>query len=392
MKCPTCGNEVSSEEAFCGQCGTPNRPAARPTERASTPAPRNAPLGSYNTNNVSSNVYNQQRSPFPTSQPGFSASAPGQQNGFYQDATEAMSSLPNSPAVYPPSYSQSGVSNPSQAGQYGVQRQALPTNNYGSSSYQPPLITGQQYDYGNRGKLKPPQKRSNSAAVILISLCVVIVLIAAIGLGTLWYLKYQANTSASNSAVSTAATPTLAPTSVATVAPTPTVDMTTPTPTAIVTPTPSPDPNFLWCDATCTSNGFLVEYPESWQISPTTNVPGALFTNPAQPDVYAAFKAPGPTDATSASTLVANDLQTNYGMKDGYTVVPPPTPTTTIDGETWAVAVATYQLNGQKERVTAYGIVHQGKAYIIELEATDSQFDSLNMQFFNTMLGKFQFQ
>ncbi len=34
MKCPTCGNEVTPGEAFCGQCGTPDY---RATSRISTP-------------------------------------------------------------------------------------------------------------------------------------------------------------------------------------------------------------------------------------------------------------------------------------------------------------------------------------------------------------------
>jgi hypothetical protein len=39
-----------------------------------------------------------------------------------------------------------------------------------------------------------------------------------------------------------------------------------------------------------------------------------------------------------------------------------------------------------------YATVHQGKAYIIELQAPDAQFDSANTQYFEAMLGRFQFQ
>lgn len=368
MRCPGCGNEMSVDEAFCGQCGMPNRPSTRPAQ-ASSSAPR---------------------SPFPVSQAGIAPGNSRQQNGFHQDATEAMSVLPGTPG-YPPQ-GQPGFGNIPQSGQGQymppTQPRQTPTN-YSNASYVPPLATGQRY-YNNYNKVAP-QKRSNSALVILVSLCVVIVLIAAIALGTLFFLRHQATANLPSGAAITTPTPVL----VATTAATPTVDMTTPTPvmspTPAITPTPAPDPNFLWCDSTCTNNGFLVEYPQGWQQNTTPNVPGAVFVNPQQADVYAAFKAAGVVNDT-ASNIVASDMQINYGTKDGYTPGQPQTPTTTISGETWAIAVSTYQLNGQQERVMVYGTVHQGKAYIIELEAANAQFDSINSQFFNTMLGKFQFQ
>lgn len=368
MRCPGCGNEMSMEEAFCGQCGMPSRPPVRPAQASSgTP-----------------------RSPFPLSQAGIAPSNSQPQNGFHQDATEAMSVLPETPGYSPQSRQNFGNLPPSGQRQYAPLPQPGQTANYGNASYAPPLATGQRY-YNNYSKVAP-QKSSNSALVILVSLCVVIVLIAAIALGTLFFLRHQTATNSSSSAV--IATPTLVPT-LAAAAATPTVAMTTPTPVAsptpAMTPTPAPDPNFLWCDTTCTNNGFLVEYPQGWQQNTTPNVPGAVFVNPQQPDVYAAFKAPGLVNDT-ASNIVASDMQINYGTKEGYTPGQPQTPTTTISGETWAIAVSTYQLNGQQERVMVYGTVHQGKAYVIELEAANAQFDSINSQFFSTMLAKFQFQ
>ncbi len=73
-----------------------------------------------------------------------------------------------------------------------------------------------------------------------------------------------------------------------------------------------------------------------------------------------------------------------------------PTPTTssnaTIGGENWTYQIAYYQSNGQTERIEVYATLYQGKAYIIELQAPDAQFDAANTQYFESMLGRFQFQ
>jgi hypothetical protein len=50
MKCPRCGNELTPEEAFCGQCGTPTSvpPPVQPTEMVGLPSLRSGLLGPYN--------------------------------------------------------------------------------------------------------------------------------------------------------------------------------------------------------------------------------------------------------------------------------------------------------------------------------------------------------
>ena len=114
-----------------------------------------------------------------------------------------------------------------------------------------------------------------------------------------------------------------------------------------------------------------------------------MFTYPTQGDIYTAIKAPGATSG-SANDLITSDLQTNYAVKPNYTP-PANTSTATISGETWLAEVAYYQTDTVRERVVVYATVHQGKAYIIELEAPDTQFDSINAQFFGNILTKFQF-
>ncbi len=93
---------------------------------------------------------------------------------------------------------------------------------------------------------------------------------------------------------------------------------------------------------------------------------------------------------SNASTLVDNDLQSGFSSQPGY-IAPTSKSVTTIGGETWTYAIAYYQLNNQKERVEVFATVHAGKGYVIELQAADSQFDAVNSQYFQTMIGRFQF-
>jgi hypothetical protein len=66
--------------------------------------------------------------------------------------------------------------------------------------------------------------------------------------------------------------------------------------------------------------------------------------------------------------------------------------TTTIGGTSWSYGIATYQMNGATERVEVFATVYQNKAYTIELQAPDAQFDMLNTSHFERMLNRFQFQ
>ena len=227
------------------------------------------------------------------------------------------------------------------------------------------------------------QKDQGHAVILVVSICLVVILISAIGFATIFFVKGQDNAQQANQPKTT---PTLAPTP--SPSPTPT-QAPTPPPSPTVAATPPPDSGFLWCGPVCINYGFTTEYPQNWQPGAVSNASGIQFANPDQADQFGAFKALGPTTA-SASDLVASDLQTNFAPKPNFTP-PAATSTATISGETWIAAVAYYQTDTQKERVQVYATVHQGKGYIIELQAPDEQFDALNAQFFTNMLGKFQF-
>ena len=133
MRCPNCGNEVGSQEAFCGQCGTPNMPPARPTEMVNTPSPRSSQLSGYNTNmQSSSHPYNSAMSsrsaaPLPPNQQQPWPSGPQQQSEFYQQPTEAISApSPNNGQIYPAGNPQTGFG----TGPYSPQIQPFQTGSY----------------------------------------------------------------------------------------------------------------------------------------------------------------------------------------------------------------------------------------------------------------------
>ncbi len=413
MRCPNCGNEVSQDEAFCGLCGTPVAPQAYATEMVYTP-PGSGQLhppslsSSPNSNNTSRlppstpDGYNPNMAP-PQSgpiDPHQSAIRPAgqQQTGFYQDATEAMSALPgNNGQGFQTGYNQQGfVGTPAPlqggypgTGQYGPSMQPLQAGSYSQPGYPqaPPFPTGQNYGgYGVQPQYTPlPQKRQSNIVLVIASIFLVIALIGAIAFGSLYFLRGH-NTS--GAAITPTAVPTLAPTATPSPTPSPTA---TSIPSPTVPPTAAPDANFSWCTSACTGNGFIVEYPQGWNQGQTSDKTGVLFLNPSQPDQYTAFKVPTTQGNSNANDLVDADLQNNFANQQDYNA-PTSKSVTTIGGETWTYATATYGLNGQKEKVQVFATVHLGKNYVIELQAAKDMFDQVNTQYFSTMIGRFQFQ
>jgi hypothetical protein len=265
--------------------------------------------------------------------------------------------------------------------------------NYARQAYPPqPMQTSQNYMQDGRKIALPPQKQSNGAIVFIVSICLVVALLSAVGVATLYATRSHTPTPQNSPVQSVAPTPTLAPTPTFT----PTVAATdTPVPTVAPPATPPPDPNFVYCGQLCTTDGFSTEYPQAWVAQTlTSGVQGIQFANPAAVDQSATFKALGPT-AGAPSDIVQMDLQQNFANKTGYTVVTPNS-TAHIGGETWFRAVITYQVANtqgtpQTEYVEVYGDVHQGKGFILELQASQDQFPAVNTQYFENITGRFLF-
>ncbi|HEX9130918.1 MAG TPA: hypothetical protein VF844_01360 [Ktedonobacteraceae bacterium] len=401
MRCPNCSNELSLDESFCGLCGTAIIPSAQPTAMVNPPPSRQGLLsGGYNSTISSPPDANRSGMlPPPDNQSAVRSPGPQQQGGFYQEPTEAMSALPPTQVQnYPTAYPQQGYTGApvpggySGAGQYATQLQPFQSGNYTGTVYPP----GPQFPAGQGygmppGFTPPPPKQRSNLALIIISICLVLAIITIGALGAVYLLRN--NASSKTQALNQNATPTSIPTPTTIPSPSPTPSP-TPSPSPTLTPTPAPDPGFTLCDTTCTSNGFSVEYPSAWSQKTTSDSTGTQFTNPSQLDEFAAFKTPGVTSSSSnAGQLVNTDLTNNFASQPGY-IAPTPGPSSnaTIGGENWSYQTAFYQSNGQTERIEVYATIHQGKAYIIELQALDAQFDFANTQYFERMLARFQFQ
>ena len=418
MRCLNCDNEISPGETFCGQCGMPNMPPAQPTEVVNSLAARSGQLGSgYNANiapipNAHNSGVLPPSSPShtyyggPSTPGGFSypnqpiirPSGPLQQTGFYRDATEAISSPANNGLNFQAGYPQGFAGMPVPGRYQGVseyipQMQPFQTGNFADS---PPVHPQSQLFLRNQGyrrqpEFPPPQKQRNKTILIIVCACLAFIIITAAAFGAV-SLLHKNPSKAHNKTTSrptSAVTATMAPAPSSTAA-------STPSPTA--SPAPSVDPNFTQCATECTSNGFIVEYPNGWTVAASQDpngFGGAQFSNsssgnPAVLDEIANFKS-ATTTANPPEDLLAADLNSQFANQQNY--VAPTSPLNAwIDGAKWLNESASYQLNNQTEDVEVFAIVYQQRSYIIELQAPDSLFNQINTQFFEMMLGRFQFQ
>lgn len=424
MRCPNCGNEISPGETFCGQCGMPNIPPAQPTEMVNSQFIHSEYLSSgYNPNVPSpSNAHNS--GPLPSSspshtyyggmpsspsgplypnQPAIEPSGPQQQVGFYRDATEAMSSLPARDSQnFQMGYlrqSQVFVGMPAPPGYQGPnqlnpQMQPFQTSNYSG----PATLYPQAQPFLNRGQPElPPQKKQSNTILIIACACLAIAVILVAASGAIYLLHNNNSSKAHNKTASratsavTAKVPAASPTAASTPSPTP-----SPSPSA--SPTPSVDPGFTQCATGCTSNGFVVEYPSGWTGAGSQDSNGfageqfasSSTNNPALMDVFANFKS-SLTTSNPPEALLASDFTVNFASDPGYTGPSSPSDAW-IDGARWLNEMTSYQLNNQTEHVEVFAIVFQQRSYIIELQAPDALFDQINTQYFEFMLGRFQFQ
>jgi len=428
MNCQRCGNEVQPEEIFCGQCGTATISSASPTNmvnsapsgREDLPAPyKNASLSPQQIRTPrpqtppphaqTKNLFSPPGSLFTSGHPSQETPEPQQgtvgakqePTGFYQNPTEAIS-FPSNDAIV----GQAG-NHPQQAfpspqvqkdfpaiGQHRLPvrppTQSLQADQYAlpRSSHAGQGANGQGYSYGRPiiPAIPPqPQKQQSSATVLIVSICVVVGLVSIIAITTL-FLRGSSESAAHNGSMPSRVAQ--QPTPVPTATPTP---QDTPTPTVV--PTPLPDPGFAWCGPTCTNYGFSVEYPVGWQLGGTPTNNGIQFTNPAQPDQTAIFKAIGPTSG-SAGDILNSELQTNFMTEPGY-IPPQGTGVTTLGGETWLDTTVYYQsADQQREHVVIYTIVYQSKGYSIEIQAPDpdgQQFTLVYNTYYAAMLSKFSF-
>ncbi|GER91588.1 hypothetical protein KDW_57500 [Dictyobacter vulcani] len=310
--------------------------------------------------------------------------------GIYHEATEAF--------VLPPRQSQ-GLANPA-----GNQLQRAPANFRPATTRQlapsgsqqhygvvpAPAPTGYprvpQTPYQRQGGLPQSRPPISHYKLLIISICLLTLIIGVLGVAAIVASTRQDQQAKSTQQPPHAhATTRVAPT--LTVVSTPTA-LSTPTTVAIATSVPVA--GFTWCGTECAPNGFIDQYAVGWQKTPVAGSTGMQFLNPQQADQIAIFKRQD-TATAAAGQLLANEIQTVYASQPGYQA-PQAVQTATIGGETWSVAGLLYMgANQTMEQVTVCVTVHQGKTFILEFQAPQSQFAQVSIAYYNIMIGKFQF-
>lgn len=171
----------------------------------------------------------------------------------------------------------------------------------------------------------------------------------------------------------------------------------TPSPTATVKPTPTTLPGFsLYTDS---SDGFGIQYPRTWVLSPLS--PGIQFDDDsANPGFEVQLLVPGsdtcPTSSattTSGATVWVNCTLSILATKfhGNFEQAPGPTADVQIGAMTWQSGVAYLGKGTARVRVQVYATIHQGKPYIINLLAVDNRFSFGMLEFFQPMLQSFRF-
>jgi hypothetical protein len=174
----------------------------------------------------------------------------------------------------------------------------------------------------------------------------------------------------------------------------------TPTPTALpaVTPFPSPMAGYkLYPDL---RDGFYIQYPEHWTITPTNGQ--VQFIDDPSSSTYLAWviiptswSNPGQGANTDDPSAWVDYVLTNYyggGRFPGtFTRTPGEQPTAMFAGEEWQTGGGIAVADKAKYRVEVYATIHDGNPFIISLNARDDQFDTGRDQFFEPMLRSFTF-
>lgn len=170
------------------------------------------------------------------------------------------------------------------------------------------------------------------------------------------------------------------------------------TPSPTVYPTPTPMAGFQVYMPRDRSEGFLIQYPETWIAS--SNYPGVEFdddrVNPTHEvqvllpgDATAVGVSGDPNDASVWVNYELNKLAEKWGTS--FSQVAGPAPAVQINNVTWQSGQAMLSENQTHIRVQVYATVHNGKVFIInQLAGSDTYYDSVS-RYFMPMLRSFTF-
>jgi hypothetical protein len=182
----------------------------------------------------------------------------------------------------------------------------------------------------------------------------------------------------------------------------------TPTPTATPTPTPSPTPSATPLPSPMAGyklypdfhNEFYIEYPEQWTATPQSS--GVeLADDPKSPayDVQvlipSTWSGPDQTqsgdDAAAWVNYVLTDFYGGERLPGSFTRTPGSQPPATFGGATWQTGGGVFTTGQMRYRVQVYATIRDSKPYVINLAASDDQFDHGRDQYFLPILRTFTF-
>lgn len=409
MRCPKCGNEVNLGESFCGQCGTPTTLPALPHRVVVAqsgyvpiiPPANDMSIAQPQTPDLHLLTQARDFPTHPTPSVGQEyKSSVSQQTGFYHNATASLPfSSPehynaHTSSAHRPSIargqprSSAGFPGVNQIDPASQQRSPTGAYNVPPTHYNNAAFAGR---HGQKNGYRPEvattvRRQTHQATILTICICLIVALISIVGLLSYLLLKTPAKQTPSAAAnMVTRPTQSIQTKGNAATLPSGTQVYSNMTPTSLA------DTNFVWCGSSCANNNFAVEYPANWIPGTVGSGQGVSFINPGQSDETALFKVVEPGNSgTTADQMLTNDLQINYVGKPGY-IAPTTEHVATFGGHVWSTAIAYYQGGTQRERIEVYATIYQQKAYIIDLQAPDAQFDGANTDYYLAMLNRYHF-
>lgn len=171
----------------------------------------------------------------------------------------------------------------------------------------------------------------------------------------------------------------------------------TPSPTATAIPSPTAMLGFkVYTDL---PDGFIIQYPSAWV--PDLHSPvfrfddGGLVNSSFELDVIVPPSDVNPPGAGNNVNDASVWVQYAIGLlpRAGGTLQQEvgPIPPRVIGGQVWQTGIARISQDTSVIRVQVYATVYNGKPFIIVLLAVDERFSDGSKQFFEPMLGSFQF-
>jgi hypothetical protein len=171
----------------------------------------------------------------------------------------------------------------------------------------------------------------------------------------------------------------------------------TATATATVLPTPTPMSGFqVYTDQ---AQGFLLQYPEMWTLTPLSGEVDFKDTNNADLSFEMFVLLPNPdllpsqeTDAQSAAAWVDHVLNTEtelHGSEFVRTVGP--IPAGHFANTDWQSGIGLLGEGAAQVRIQVYVTMHEGRPYVIGLAANNAAFDFADQDYFDAMLQSFTF-